>query len=162
MILIHAHAQAMRNAMPNPKNYPWWPEVLAQLASPLVQIGLAADPTLVDDFRSNLSLADTCDYWLSVDSFLPHLAQHLFKSGVVLWSKSDPAIFGYPENLNLLKDRKYLRAKQFRIWEEESYDPDAFLDPASVLRAIHTWRTGVAGDGNIENPLAAHVDCATV
>ena len=62
------------------------------------------------------------------------------KHGVVLWSLSDPAIFGYEENLNLLKDRAYLRAKQFRVWEEQSCVPDAWLEPDEVVARIREWR----------------------
>lgn len=101
---------------------------------------------LVEDCRIGLPLKEIaallkeCAYFITVDSFLQHLAQHVGRAGVVLWSKSDPLIFGYPENLNLLKDRRCLRRQQFRIWEEESYDPDTFLPVGDVVQRIGAWR----------------------
>jgi len=145
VILIHPFAQSLRSGLTNPKNYPWWSELLEHLPKPIVQIGVVGEMPLVPDVRIGLplkqirSLLSECDYWISVDSFLPHLAHYLPKPGVVLWSKSDPRIFGYPENLNLLKGREHLRAKQFRIWEEESYDPDAFMSADQVVSAINSW-----------------------
>jgi hypothetical protein len=56
--------------------------------------------------------------------------------GVVIWGKSDPLLFGYPENVNLLKDRKYLRARQFYIWDDEPFDPEVFVEPAEVVKAV--------------------------
>jgi ADP-heptose:LPS heptosyltransferase len=150
VILIHPFAQMLRNNQVNPKNYPWWPELLERLDGPIVQIGVEQEWRLAADIRLGLPLKEIrallaeCEFWISVDSFLPHLAHYLPKPGVVLWSKSDPDIFGYPENLNLLKDRRYLRAKQFRIWEEESYDPEAFLLVDAVVDAIGKWRASVA------------------
>lgn len=146
MILLHAWAQRMRNGMPTPKNYPYWPDLIARLApAPLVQVAAKGEQQLVPDLRVGLSLPAisdllrACDYWIAVDSFLPHLAHHLPKPGVVLWGLSDPEIFGYPENLNLLKDRRYLRRRQFRMWEEQSVTPQAFLDPDTVVAQIHAW-----------------------
>ncbi len=147
MILLHPYAQKLLTGMPNPKTYPWWAELLERLAlRDVVQVGVTGEVPLVADFRENLALpeikrlVEICDWWLTVDSFLPHLAQHVGKTGVVLWSKSDPLIFGYQQNLNLLKDRTYLRAKQFRIWEEESYNEDAFMSVDDAVNAIHEWR----------------------
>jgi hypothetical protein len=65
------------------------------------------------------------------------MAKHLGKPGIVLWSVSDPEIFGYPENLNLLKDRKYLRKDQFAVWEAVTLDPETFVGPEEVYRALY-------------------------
>lgn len=147
MILIHAYAQALRTGMPNAKSYPWWPELIARLGHQrLVQVGVAGDAPLVPDFRANLplravrELVELCDYWIAVDSFLPHLAHHVPKPGVVLWGPSDPEIFGYVENLNILRDRRCLRAKQFKIWEEHAADPDAFVPAIEAAEQIARWR----------------------
>jgi ADP-heptose:LPS heptosyltransferase len=146
MILLHAYAQSLRNGMPNPKNYPFWADLLSRLDEDVVQIGIAGDVPLVDDVRIGLPLTEiralvaSCDYWISVDSFLPHLAHHLPKPGVVLWSVSDPDRFGYPENLNLLRDRSYLRPRQFRIWEEQTFNAEAFMPAEDAARQIQAWR----------------------
>lgn len=145
MIVVHPFARPMRNGMPNAKTYPYWRELLALLDDEIVQIGVEGEEQLVKDVRVALPLKEVhalllrCDYWISVDSFLPHLAHHIPKPGVVLFSVSDPAIFGYAENLNLLKDAKHLRRNQFGIWEEETYNPEAFCEPRAVLKAIREW-----------------------
>jgi hypothetical protein len=142
MIIISPWAQKLRNGENNPKNYPWWPELIKLIDEPIVQVGIKGEEQLVDDFRTNLSLTDlkelilNCRTWISVDSFFQHYAWDLGKSGIVLWGQSDPKIFGHPENTNLLKDRKYLREKQFWWWEQCEYNPDAFVSPEEVLKHI--------------------------
>lgn len=148
MILIHPFAQKMRNGLDNPKTPPawWWPAFLAALREPdVVQIGVPGEAALVPDVRVNLPLRNIralvrdCAYWIAVDSFLPHLAQHEHKPGVVIWSQSDPTLWGYPGNLNLLKSPEYLRKRQFRIWEDASYRSDAFVSPLEAVRAVQAW-----------------------
>jgi len=55
---------------------------------------------------------------------------------VVLWSVSDPLIYGHSENINLLKDRSYLAQNQFLWWDFTEYNPDAFLKPEEVIKYI--------------------------
>ena len=142
-ILLSPYAQKMRNNMPNPKTYPYWGEVVEELGeNNFIQIGVPNESLIVKDFRVNLPLQEIreliykCDTWISVDSFLPHFAHHLQKPGIVIFSLSDPLIFGYPENMNLLKDRSYLRPNQFEIWEVQSFIADAFVSPEIVVDAI--------------------------
>jgi len=142
MILISPWAQKLRNEKNNPKNYPWWPELISMIGEPIVQIGVTEEKQLVEDFRTNLSLEELkslvfyCRTWISVDSFFQHFAWDLGKPGIVLWGQSDPNIFGHLENTNLLKDRKYLREKQFWWWEQCEYNSDAFVSPQEVLKYI--------------------------
>ena len=143
MILIHAHPAKIHDGLVNAKSYPWWSELIRLLSGQhIIQIGLEDEEQLVNDFRKNLKLKDIenlvkdCYFWISIDSFLPHLAHHLSKPGVVIWGVSDPNIFGYSENLNILKDRKYLRKNQFGIWSEQSYVEDAFLKPQEIYEKI--------------------------
>jgi ADP-heptose:LPS heptosyltransferase len=142
-ILIAPYARKMRNEKENPKNYPWWPELVSLLKEhEMVQIGVDGEKQLVQDFRKNLPLSELqilikeCDFWISADSFLQHMAQHFNKKGVVIWSLSDPNIFGYPNNINILKDRKYLRKSQFEIWEKEEYNTHAFVRPEEIFKVI--------------------------
>lgn len=142
-ILIAPFAQKLRNGEINSKNYPYWKELI-QLFGPenIIQIGIKGEEQLVPDFRTNLSLPeiskllDDCSFWVSVDSFLQHFADYVKKKGVVLFGPSDPIIFGYPYNLNILKDRSVLRAKQFNIWEEEKANVDKFLKANEVYKII--------------------------
>ena len=149
MILIAPYAQKLRNGMDvHPKTFPYWKEFVELLGKDIIQIGVEGEEQLVQDFRKNLPmiaievLIEECEYWITIDSFLQHAAQHIKKKGVVIWSVSDPLIFGYPENLNILKDRKYLRKNQFAIWEQESFNEDAFLKADEIYKIIQGWKNG--------------------
>jgi len=139
MILIAPYAKALHSGKENPKNYPFWPELLALIDEPVVQVGIAGEQKLVDDFRQNLSIAELrqlikdCRTWISCDSFFQHLAWAEGKPGIVLWSVSDPNIYGHPENTNLLKSREHLADNQFLWWENYDHNPDAFVMPQDVL-----------------------------
>ena len=142
MILIHPFSKILRNGQENPKNYPYWDKLIPQIKEPIVQVGMDGDRQLVSDFRKNLplkSLAELvvqCRTWIAVDSFFQHFCWDLKKPGIVLWGQSDPIIFGHAENINLLKDRKYLRQNQFYIWEQAEYNADAFVQPEEVIKYL--------------------------
>ena len=78
---------------------------------------------------------------ISVESFFQHFCWDLKKPGIVIWSQSDPIIFGHKENINLLKDRSYLRKDQFHIWEQCEYNKDAFISPTQVLKHLTQFIT---------------------
>jgi ADP-heptose:LPS heptosyltransferase len=142
MILLSPFPRPMRNGKRNPKEYPWWPELVALLPGRVLQLGVAGEPSVAGEALRNAPLAAVrslihqCGVWIAVDNFLQHMAHQLPKPGAVLWGKSDPNIFGYPENLNLLKSRSCLRERQFDIWEPEPYDPQVFVAPQEVLGRI--------------------------
>lgn len=135
----------MRNGAKHPKNYPFWEQVLRNVKEPIVQVGVEGETQLVPDFRKNLPLTELeklvreCKTWMSCDSFFQHFCWDLGKPGVVVFGQSDPNIFGHPENINLLKDRKYLREKQFWIWEQAEYNEDAFVSPEVVVQALKAF-----------------------
>jgi hypothetical protein len=54
------------------------------------------------------------------------------------FGQSDPNIFGYPGNINLLKDRSYLRPEQFLHWWHETvfYKEDAFVSAETVTETL--------------------------
>lgn len=142
-ILISPYSKIMRNGQENPKNYPYWQELIRMLDCRIIQIGItgeqsfAGTESVFDRSIDELTgLVDKCACWVAVDNFLPHLAHLIDKRGVAIFSKSDPLIFGHPENINLLKDRKYLRHFQFDIWEKESFNKDSFVGPDVVYNAI--------------------------
>ena len=142
MIIISPYSKKLRNNKENPKNYPYWKELILLIEEPVIQVGIQGEAPLVEDFRQNLSLNELkdlvlqCRTWISVDSFFQHFAWDIGKYGIVLWGQSDPNIFGHPENINLLKDRKYLREKQFWWWEQCEYNSDAFVKPEEVLKHL--------------------------
>jgi len=144
MIVLSPYSKQLRTKKENPKNYPYWKELVDKLGkfNTIVQIGVKDEVVLVPECRFNMPLKEIsaiinlCDFWVSVDNFLPHLANKLGKKGVVLWSISDPKIFGYKQNVNILKDRSYLRERQFEIWEQAEYNIDAFVSPTVVVERL--------------------------
>jgi len=143
MIIISPYSKPLRNGQNNPKNYPYWKELISLIKyDTIVQVGTDDEKQLVEEFHKNLSLPELrdlifkCRTWISVDSFFQHLAWDCGKPGIVLFGQSDPLIFGHPENINLLKDRSYLREKQFWWWEQCTYREEAFVKPAEVLKYL--------------------------
>lgn len=142
MIVISPWARPLRNGAPNPKNYPFWPELISLIDEPIVQVGTKGETQLTTHMQTDLDLSSlaalihSCRTWISVDSFFQHYAWHIGKPGIVLWGQSDPNIFGHTSNINLLKDRSYLRQQQFWLWEQAEYRTDCWLDPATVAQVL--------------------------
>lgn len=142
MIIISPYAKALQNGKRNPKNYPFWNELIKLIDEPIVQVGIEGEEKLVDDFRPNLSMPELrqlikdCRIWIGVDSFFQHLAWSEGKPGIVLWSVSDPLIFGHPENWNLLKSRDNLAKNQFLWWDFIEHDKEKFVLPEEVIKFI--------------------------
>lgn len=143
MIIISPYSKPLRNGKRNPKEYPHWEELIGLIKEPIVQVGVTGEKQLVDDFRADLKLPELrkligeCRTWIGCDSFFQHLAWDCGKPGIVLWSVSDPLIFGHPENINLLKDRSCLAANQFLWWDYVEYDPEKFVTPQEILKHIN-------------------------
>lgn len=149
-IIISPYSKPLRNGKENPKNYPYWSEVVTALVADGYSVSQLQfkDEKVVESCKSVINytslrvietLVDTYDFFVSIDNFLPHLAHVRKKYGVVIWGKSDPLLFGYPENTNLLKDRNFLRKRQFDIWEAEEFDPSVFVDSQIVVEAIQKF-----------------------
>lgn len=142
MIIIHPFAKPLKNGKTNPKNYPYWKELISKIDEPIVQVGVDGEEQLVADFRKNLSIADLkkllaeCRTWIAVDSFFQHLAWLEGKKGIVLWSVSDPVIFGHPENINLLTNRANLAEQQFLWWDYTPHDPNKFVKPDDIIQYL--------------------------
>jgi hypothetical protein len=68
------------------------------------------------------------------------MAWTLGRPGVVIFGPSDPVIFGHEENVNLLKDRRFLRKQQFWLWSQIephlASNPDIFVSPEVVVAAV--------------------------
>lgn len=146
-IVISPYSQKMRDGKPNPKNYPYWKQVIEGLKDhELIQIGVNGEEKLVEDCLFSLSqreireATEDADLFISVDNFAQHFFHYYGKRGIVIFGKSNPSLFGYPENINLLKDRKYLREKQFDIWEAEEFSEDVFVSPEVVIQAVNTFK----------------------
>ena len=134
----------------NPKNYPYWEELIALLKQNfpdvnIVQIGVAGEPILkgVTTIKHNLKpqdlldLVKDCDAWFAVDNFFNHFASYYnIRNGFVMFGQSDPNIFGYKQNTNILKSRTYLRPDQFGFWWDRPYQKEAFLSAEEVLKIV--------------------------
>lgn len=148
-----SNLKAMKNGTPHPKNYPYWPELIKSLKlhHEVIQIGITGEEILTHDFRFDLSpeqlveLIKEMDLFISVDNFFPHMVHHYYeklgKSGIVIFSRSNPEIFGYEENKNLLKSKKYLRPDQFLFWDMCEYIEDAFVDPSDIIKAVTDFQS---------------------
>jgi hypothetical protein len=148
-IIISPYSAKLRNGNRNPKNYHAFDEVIHQLKSEdyeIIQIGVAGETRLpaVDQFVTNWpfaklkDLVNDCATWIAVDNFFPHFCHcERLKRGITIFGQSDPAIFGYPENINLLRDRKHLRPLQYHWWEDTPYREDVFVTPDKVIAAVH-------------------------
>jgi len=146
-ILISPWSRPLRNGKENPKNYPYWNEVISFLKNYdshfIVQIGVKDEKRINADnfiFDKPLEIIKElilrCDIWCSVDNFLPHFCNTFNSYGTVIFSISDPNLFGYEKNINILKDRKYLRNNQFSTWEDSIYNIEAFSQPEEVAKII--------------------------
>lgn len=145
-VLISPYSKKLRNEKMNPKNYPYWVEVVKLLKEKdvrVVQVGMEGEEPLgADEFIMNKKLKElsiliaNCDTWASVDNFFQHLCYTLNKKGVAIFGQSDPNIFGHATNVNLLKDPSYLRQHQFHIWEQAEFREDCFVSPDIVVAEI--------------------------
>ncbi len=159
-IIVAPYSKLRTDGKPNAKNYPWWTEVLSELATDydIIQVVFGAEPkievnveTLLFnaafvgspgprvEYAVNMPLPDiehlmrSCDSFMCVDNYMQHMGHWLGKRGVVLYGPSDPDLFGYKENLNLYAGRKYFRPFQFQTWQEWDFTPDAFVKPEQVV-----------------------------
>lgn len=148
MILISPWAAKLPDHNPNPKNYPWWPELVQLLPDNVIQLGVSGETQLVPDFRQNLPMAElatlvhACDFWISCDSFLQHFAWDLGKRGAVLWGPSLPEIFGHDMHVNIRKPAQFASPQQFWLWSQIEPRTDWWVSPlevASVLRQTWPW-----------------------
>lgn len=153
-IIISPYAKKLREKdTPHPKNYPYWKELVELLKDhQIIQIGVEGEEKLVESCyfglhsRDLIALCRGADTFISVENFFPHFMNYNFpeKSGIVLFGKSDPDIFGYPQNINLLRDRKYLRWDQFGPWEMTDFVEEAFVKPEIVMKGVAKLRLEVS------------------
>ena len=145
-IIISPYSKKMRNGKQNPKNFPYWEDVIRKLKAEghfTIQVGVEGEALIgADDVKFGLpikklaELIKKCHTWISVDNFFQHLCYVLGKPGVVIFGRSDPRIFGHELNDNLLKDRSYLRERQFNFWEEVEHSDECFVEPTVVIDTI--------------------------
>lgn len=147
-VLISPFAKKMPNDEPNPKNPPlnFWIDLVKKMRESgihTVQVGIAGEPLIGADeicfnfLPGNLKkILDDASFFISVDSFFQHFATFHGKKGIVIFSQSDPEIFGHLSNINILKSKSYLRQNQFNLWTQSPYNADAFPDVGNVFTEV--------------------------
>lgn len=161
-IIIAPYSTRLHSGSPNPKNPPdgFWPIVVSKLNAlghNIIQIGGIGEERIEGvsecfinwPLKALRELLRGADCFLTVDSFLPHFvwAEKLDKCGVVIFSLSDPNIWGHPQNINLLKDRFYVRDLQYQDWLQPCYNADAFVSPDEVVSAVSELLNDVIPNG---------------
>lgn len=150
-ILLSPYSKSLRNGGRNPKNYPYWEELAFELINEgydLYQFSVHGEVLIHEDvdvlyemkLKDIPNILKDYDTFVSVDNFFPHLAAYYDFPGFVIWGKSNPEIYGHGVHTNLLKDKKYLRPDQFRIWEQTEYNADAFMSPLEIFEKIKKFK----------------------
>lgn len=144
-ILIHPYTSKLPNGQRNAKQYPYFRELgvlLHQDKNILHQIGIEGEEGLNwDEFIKDLKMDEIrellpqYDFFISCDSFLQHIAASINFRGVVIWSKSDPEIFGYPLHVNIYNPL-WFRQNQHAVWYGEPYEEDKFPSYQEVYDII--------------------------
>ncbi len=133
---------------PSPKNYPYYLELvnlLKQQNIQTIQIGVKDETNINADLRFDnlpipklIELSSKVSLNISIDNFYSHFCHFYKRKCIVLYSLSNPSIWGYPENINLLKDKKYLRPikQQYEFWENIKPIKESFVEPQEVLKVV--------------------------
>lgn len=159
-IIISPFSRVLKNGKENPKNFPYWDELIGRIKEysesihdnpcEIIQLRAYAENVFnsvrpyTGSFEEILEKVFVSRNYkhlvISVDNAIPHFVHYntnrLCVKTVVVFSQSDPEIFGYKENLNILKDRKYLRSNQFGTWEEAEYIQEAFPSAEDIFNQI--------------------------
>lgn len=130
-VIISRGVRPLPNGNRSAKDYPYWDELIKLLSKDYEVIEVVKEP--LDKLEKMIKEAK---YVICCDSFLQHFCWYYKKQAIVLWGTSDPLIFGHAENINLLKDEKYLRRRQFDTWEAEPYNPEPFISPQEVIQVL--------------------------
>lgn len=149
IVLLSPHSRILPDGRLNPKNYPYFPEVIKGIKklypeSKIIQVTTTEHPKIdeVDDVFYNLTmhelkqLLDKSETFISVDNFFHHFAAYYGKMGIVIFTVSDPRIFGHPIHFNIYKDIKYFRPNQYDIWElapELNPNDLPYIEPQKVI-----------------------------
>lgn len=135
----------------HPKSYPFWPTLVNLLIKDgyeIIQIGKKGEETIPGVVNINFDLSfkqieekiSQCRLWISIDNFLQHLVNSMTNpvKGVVIWGVSNPVLFGYQYNTNILKSKGNLRRYQIAPWSEEKQNPEVFLEPDKIFEIVKT------------------------
>lgn len=145
-ILIQPYAAMPKDATElgkNPKDWPYFDKLIEAMPQhEWLQIGFGNKPIkgakeVVANRKGVIALIEECDTWISVDTWLQHVATLTCrKRGIVLFSRSEPKMFGHPQNINLLKSQMYVQSP-YAPWLAANYSAAAFVSVEKVIEAVN-------------------------
>jgi len=145
-IIISPYSKKTIKGDPSPKDYPYWEELISVLNKKhhIVQIGVNGEPIIegIHESKFNLTFKElegltlSSDSFISVDNFYPHFCNTIGKYGYVIWGPSNPAIYGYSKNVNILPARPQLKSNQFGLWDKLDYNFNSFPDISTTLKCL--------------------------
>jgi hypothetical protein len=133
-IVIQPYAATLEGKVgKNPKDWPYFNDLIAALPQhEFYQIGseelpLKGAKLMSLDRKGVIKLINECDTWISVDTWLQHVATLTCKKkGMVIFTRSDPKLFGHKENLNIYKSKMYFK-DPYSTWELSQRTEAAFV-----------------------------------
>ena len=168
----------------NAKSYPYWDQLVPMIKSlgyKTIQIGRGNEPKIpeVDDVWFDLPLKELeskisdCRMWIGVDNAIQHMVNCMDEivPGIVIFGESDPKMFGYHYNCNILKSKDYLRPDKFGIWMDRERKNEAFSSAEEVFLKIkealnlpkdESWKTSSTGSQNSDpaDPSSLSLPCS--
>ncbi len=131
----------------NPKDYPYWSLLVDALNKEgfntiqLSSVGELRVPK-TSEFHEGLNpsqILEKCKdafTFVSVDSFAPHFLNLYKIYGIVIFAITNPKIFGYKENKNLLKSEIYLKKDQKDYNKPEYFDINSFVGVDDIVKEV--------------------------
>ena len=122
------------------KCYPYWDElayILTNKGYHITQLGIGdqkricagiGNPNI--DYVWDKPLKEVEDVvrqvgdFVAIDNFLHHLAHQLGVRGAVIYGPSDPRLFGYSDQINIIKKYEYLRKDQLGFYRDYVWEHD--------------------------------------
>ena len=132
----------------NAKNYPYWNKLVFGLSVRgwnFCQVGVGDEYKIPGcEYKFNLTLPELeklaldVGHFIAIDNFYHHMAYSLGIKGVTLFGPSDPLIFGYPTQTNILKSREFLRKDQFGFYKDYKWKnaQEGWYEAEEVIRRI--------------------------
>lgn len=153
-ILIQPYAAILEGKIgQNPKDWPFFNELIALFPEhKFYQIGseklpLVGAELITTDRKGVIDLVNECDAWISVDSWLQHVATLTCKKkGIVIFTRSSPKLYGHEQNINLFKSEMYFKIDQFSLWHLSERTEAAFVSVDVVAKELKALLASLSND----------------
>jgi hypothetical protein len=143
-IIISPYSKKTIKGDSSPKDYPYWKELVSVLHKKhhIIQIGVNWERILegVHESKLNLTFKEleeltlSSDSFISVDNFYPHFCNTIGKYGYVIWGPSNPSLYGYSKNVNILPSKPQFKTNQFGLWDKSDYNIHSFPNISTTLK----------------------------